>query len=108
MPSLFVSQNRNLRIFNLEETQSTELKPQQYEISQKFFPLFIKAHDNELQKIENGFQVKVSRNIDDGKVTVAPYKHCTAETFNEASLLGFHYPVSKSPSMHEVRVVSIG
>lgn len=67
-----------------EETESTELKPQQYETTQKFFPLFVKAHGDELQKIENDFQVKVSRIIDDGKVTVVPCKHCTAEAFNEA------------------------
>ena len=68
----------------VEEAESAELKPQQYETTQKFFPLFVKAHEDELRKIENDFQVEVSRNIDDGKVTVAPRKHCTVEAFNEA------------------------
>ena len=62
----------------------TELKPQQYETTQKFFPLFVRAHGEELQKIENDFKVKVSRQIDEGKVTVAPCEHCTDEEFNDA------------------------
>lgn len=69
----------------VEETESaTELKPQQYETTQKFFPLFVKAHEDDLQKIEKDFKVKVSRKIDEGKVTVAPCEHCTGEEFNEA------------------------
>ena len=62
----------------------TELKPQQYETTQKFFPLFVRAHGEELQKIENDFKVKVSRQIDEGKVTVAPCEHCAGEEFNNA------------------------
>lgn len=46
--------------------------------------MFVKAHDEELQEIERDFQVKVSRNTDDGKVTITPRKHCTVEAFNEA------------------------
>ena len=68
----------------MEEAQSAELKPQQYETTQKFFPLFVRAHGEDLQKIENDFKVKVSRQIDEGKVTVAPCEHCTAEEFNDA------------------------
>lgn len=68
----------------VEETESAELKPQQYETTQKFFPLFVRAHGEDLQKIEKDFKVKVSRQIDEGKVTVAPCEHCTGEEFNEA------------------------
>ena len=46
--------------------------------------MFVKAHEDELRKIENDFKVKVSRYIDDGKVTVAPREHCTVEAFNKA------------------------
>lgn len=68
----------------VEELESAELKPQQYETTQKFFPLFVKAHWEDLQKIENNFKVKVSRQIDEGKVTVAPCEHCTGEEFTNA------------------------
>lgn len=68
----------------VEETESVELKPQQYETTQKFFPLFVRAHGEDLQKIENDFKVKVSRQIDEGEVTVAPCEHCTGAEFNEA------------------------
>ena len=68
----------------VEEPESAELKPQQYETTQKFFPLFAKAHWEDLQKIENGFKVKVSWKIDEGKVTVAPCEHCTSKEFNDA------------------------
>ena len=61
-----------------------ELRPQQYETAQKFFHLFARAHAEDLQKIENNFKVKVSGQIDEGKVTVAPCEHCTAEEFNDA------------------------
>ena len=65
----------------MEAAESTELKPQQYETTQKFFPLFVRAHGEESQKIENDFKVKVSRQIDEGKVTVTPCEHCTVEEF---------------------------
>lgn len=66
-----------------EEEESTDLKPQHYESTQKFFPLFVKAHEDELQKIEKDFKVNVSREVDDGKVTVAPTEHCTAEKYHD-------------------------
>ena len=66
------------------ETESAELKPQQYETTTKFFALFVRAHGEDLQKIEKDFKVKVSRRIDEGKVTVAPCEHCTGEEFNQA------------------------
>ena len=68
----------------VEETESAELKPQHYETTQKFFPLFVRAHREDLEKIEKDFKVKVSREIDEGKVTVSPSEHCTGEEFNEA------------------------
>ena len=68
----------------IEEAESAELKPQQYETTQKFFPLFVKAHGDDLHKIENDFKVKISRQTDKGKVTVAPCEHCTGEEFNNA------------------------
>ena len=68
----------------MEETEFAELKPQQYETAQKFFPLFVRAHGEDLQKIENDFKVKVSRQTDERNVTVAPCEHCTAEEFNNA------------------------
>ena len=37
-----------------------------------------------MQKIENDFKVKVSRQIDGGKVTVAPCEQCTGEEYNNA------------------------
>ena len=66
------------------EKESAELKPQQYETTKKFFPLFVRAHGEDLQKIEKDFKVKVSRQIDEGKVTVSPCEHCTGEEFNQA------------------------
>ena len=68
----------------MDEVESAELKPQQYETTQKFFPLFVRAHGEDLQKIENNFKVKVSRQTDEGKVTVAPCYHCTGKEFNNA------------------------
>ena len=68
----------------MDEAQFAELKPQQYETTQKFFPLFARAHGEDLQKIENDFKVKISRQIDEGKVTVAPCEYCTGEEFNNA------------------------
>ena len=68
----------------MEEAEFAKLKPQQHETTQKFFPLFARAHGEDLQKIGNDFKVKISRQIDEGKVTVAPCEHCTGEEFNDA------------------------
>lgn len=68
---------------NFEGQECTDMQPQQYETTPKFFRLFVKAHDRELQKIVNDYEVKIHRNVVNDKVTVEPTKQCNTEKFFE-------------------------
>ena len=68
---------------NFEGRESSDMEPQQYETTQKFFPLFVKAHSETLQKIESDFKIKVHREAVNDIVTVAPTGRCTVREFEE-------------------------
>ena len=68
---------------NFEGKESSDMEPQQYETTQKFFPLFVKAHSETLQKIESDFKIKVHKEAVNDKVTVAPIGRCTVREFEE-------------------------
>ncbi|XP_022787724.1 uncharacterized protein LOC111327745 [Stylophora pistillata] len=68
---------------NFEGQECADMQPQQYDTTPKFFCLFVKAHDKELQKIENDYEVKIHRDVVNDKVTVEPTKLCTTEKFFE-------------------------
>lgn len=68
---------------NFEDQECADMKPQQYETTEKFFRLFVKAHDKEFQEIEHDHEIKIHRVVVDGKVTVEPTKHCSTEKFFE-------------------------
>ena len=68
---------------NFEDQECADMKPQQYETTEKFFRLFVKAHDKEFQEIEHDHEIKIHRVVVDGKVTVEATKHCSTEKFFE-------------------------
>ena len=77
------SPTSNGEIGNSEWKESSDMEPQQYETTQKFFPLFVKAHGETLQKIESDFKIKVHREAVNDKVTVAPTGRCTVREFEK-------------------------
>ena len=63
--------------------KSSDVEPQQYETTQRFFSLLVIAHIETLQNIESDFKIKVHREAVNDKVTVAPTGRCTVREFEE-------------------------